>query len=274
MYAGGFAGRIGYGGNTVTVERCYAKGSVSALGYSTQRMGGFAGYIVGGSDSNVAYCYATGSVYVMSRGGLPSVGGFAGGTRISVNNCYALGNVFVDKTSVNPIHAGGLIGSIENYSLTVEQCFAAGSVTAQRNLDLVINAGGLVGDNSNLKPITDSAVLGASITATGSIAANRHIGRVVGNDATGASNNHGYIDLMLYQSDTYGAGILTMTPTAGTSNPGGKDGQDAHLGIFRSRSFWGTTLGFSETDWSFTTVEARGYPVLRVSSNGAVMGGQ
>jgi hypothetical protein len=54
------------------------------------------------------------------------------------------------------------------------------------------------------------------------------------------------------------------------------------MGIFRNRNFWKDAvvadgsggLGFSEADWSFTTVESRCYPVLRASANGPVMGGQ
>jgi hypothetical protein len=70
--------------------------------------------------------------------------------------------------------------------------------------------------------------------------------------------------MLLYQSDTYAAGILTMTPAPGTHNPGGggRDGADAHNGNFRDRTFW-TGLGFSAAVWDFSTVESRGYPILR-----------
>jgi hypothetical protein len=80
----------------------------------------------------------------------------------------------------------------------------------------------------------------------------------------------------------------------------GKDGLDAGLGTFRTRSFWTNPppasgvpfnianhgLGFSSTvtttingitanypAWDFSTVEGRGYPRLR-NRDGSVMGGQ
>ena len=88
----------------------------------------------------------------------------------------------------------------------------------------------------------------------------------------------------------------TIIPIAQIDNAGNhKDGADAHLGTFRSRNFWQTTLGFSANvtitsatvsaanptglavgtypAWNFSTVESRGYPILR-NHDGGILGGQ
>jgi hypothetical protein len=279
VVAGGFVGRS-YG----SLSYCYATGSVSALGYSTLYAGGFAGL----SNASVSYCYAAGNVSAVATGNSNTyVGGLMGSAGGSVTNCYARGNVFIDKsTGTNGIYVGGLLGES---NVTTDKCFATGSVIVQQGTSATINAGGLVGyqyiTDSNSAQINNSAALGASITATSS--GTRNIGRVYGRITIGsAANNHGYNDMKFYQSTTYGAGgIVPTTPTS--TDAASKDGKDAHLGIFRSRTFWTGTLGFNSAPvpadaengvvahlpWSLTTVEGRGYPIL-IGADGRIMGGQ
>jgi hypothetical protein len=79
--------------------------------------------------------------------------------------------------------------------------------------------------------------------------------------------------MLIGESATYGAYVPGTPVTSGTGDTT-KHGADAHLGIFRSRDFWQTTLNFSNANWIFTTVEGRGYPILRGSPNGPALGGQ
>jgi hypothetical protein len=272
VIAGGFFGRSQGG-----ISYCYAAGSVSALG-SSIFAGGFGGLVL---NSTVSYCYAAGNVTAVVKGGVSNyIGGFLGYSNSSVSNCYALGNVFFDKPAGDAtIRAGGLVGEF-NGSAGVNQCFALGSVTAQRGASGAINIGGLVGNKRN-RPITNSAALGTSLTATGP--GTQTIGRVYGGSTGGTiTNNHGYNGMRLYGSDAYGDGRPAEVTPLPTSDATGKDGKDAHGGIFRSRTFWtGATaadgsggLGFSIANWSLTTVESLGHPVLLDGVNGRIMGGQ
>jgi hypothetical protein len=96
--------------------------------------------------------------------------------------------------------------------------------------------------------ITNSAALGTSITATGG--GTRKTGRVYGGVANNdeaaqigtASNSHGYNDMKFYESNTYGAGGISPTKPSSIDNT--------------------------------TTVEGRGYPILRGSVSGPALGGQ
>jgi hypothetical protein len=269
--AGGFVGRLG-GLSTATVTYCYATGSVSAVSYYHLYAGGFAGI---DSTGSISYCYAAGNVSAINRttaSRYTYAGGFMGSKSIfsSITDCYALGNVFLDSTSSGVVCSGGFLGAS---SSPVTRCFAAGSVIAQRSVSLpgYTWAGGFVGQIGTIL-ISNSAALGASVTLTGPGVTTANIGRVYGTTSGTVSNNHAYNGMKLYYSATYGD--PNPTATTPTSSAGGKDGQDAHLGILRDRTFWETTLGFAAANWSFTTVEGRGYPVLRASASGAIMGGQ
>jgi hypothetical protein len=270
--SGGFSGE-GAG----TIKYCYALGDMSITSYTGIYAGGFSG----SASASFSCCYAVGNVnaYKMGAGNDLCVGGFAG-FGFPMSDCYATGDVFFDADSSLPqgylIYTGALVGfSGNNTSDTVQQCFAKGSVTVQRNTATgEVRAGGLAGYiNLNSSGVFRNCVaLGASVTVTGGLT--RNIGRVYGTKRTESSpsNNRAYNDMKFYESSTPGAGgIVPTTPssTDGTS----KDGVNATLGETRGSAFW-QGLGFSSTNWDFNNVGLKGYPRLRASLNGPVMGGQ
>jgi hypothetical protein len=263
---GGFAGRI-----NAPISYCYAKADINVAGQGEIRAAGFSAMTVS-SPNTIQYCYATGNVNVVSEGNKAIyAAGFITVINMNIENCYALGNVFVDKQGDGTIHAGGLVADA-NSGREVTHCFAVGSVTVHRNgTGGTTNAGGLVGNIDGTHKLQYSAALGASVTATGT--GTRRVGRVIGNKtSTGTiSNNHAYNDMKLYSHNDYDPGGLS--PIALPSTPA-DNGASAGSGTFKSASFWQTTLGFPAAAWDFSAVTGRGYPRLRASPNGTVMGGQ
>jgi len=298
MFIGGFAGRI-----DANTSYCYAKGNVSVLGYGHVLAGGFTGAITLGIT--LSKCYATGNITAINRGGstntpynYSSIGGYipaiaVGGlvgycdqADIVIENCYALGDVFADKpVGDGGIFAGGLIGVTNGKTAN---CFAIGSVVAQRasdksdktgsqNIEQAVSAGGLIGRKTGNRDAQNNAVRGERVTATGPGVIN--MGRIFGvREGNGTISNRAFNDLQFRTSIVYSAGGITpTTPTSSTADS--KDGTDAHAGNFRDRSFWGDATGStglkfnSNAIWDFSTVEMRGYPVLR-SENGQRLGGQ
>jgi hypothetical protein len=136
--------------------------------------------------------------------------------------------------------------------------------------------------------INNSAALGLSVTATGALDStteiyHRDAGRFYGTyDGGSAGGNYVKNTMRLYESNTYGDGEpkRTIIPVEEDvdSLPHGKAVSE---GTFRQRSFWqnkpGDTspgMGFKSEHWDFSTVEERGYPVLKKKKNGPRMGGQ
>ncbi|WP_461256086.1 hypothetical protein [Treponema sp. R80B11-R83G3] len=278
LTAGGFVGTLS--GN---ISYCYSKADLSSVAYGYVELGGFLGNIDG---AELSYCYATGNVNAVRIGDNP--GSITAGALFAlavvpctINDCYALGDIFINGRG----NAGGVCGELRNSDMN--HCFAKGSVIAQRQLGSQQSyTGGLVGriytttptDSTipNSATIQNSAALGLSVTATGP--GTKNIGRVLG--AGTGTNNYAYNAMKLYEHETYQypwpreitapgySGTVTLSKTSD-----GKDGEDAGLGDFRNRDFWRTTLGFSDSAWDFSTVESRGYPILR-GPDGRVLGGQ
>jgi hypothetical protein len=125
--------------------------------------------------------------------------------------------------------------------------------------------------------LTDCAALGESVTVTG-YNSPPNLGRVIGivYNATTRSNNHAYNGMTLKQHADYAYPGNMITPTvlpAANKAHNLKDGADAHSGNFGNPSWW-TGLNFSTIYWDLNIVAAKGYPRLRASPNGPVMGGQ
>ena len=285
----------GFSGTASNVSYCYAKGTVSVKGSGHILAGGFAGRII-----NANNCYAAGNVYVINNVGgsgfQKCAGGFTGciGQGVcTISDCYALGDVFMNSATAGACYAGGFSGTYYTLDgsdrlLTIKNSFAAGSVTIQSNGTTIVGGGGFIGNmKSTHDTLINNAVLGRSVTITSPASgANRGIGRIWGYGAPIApdsGNNYAYNAMGLYDSSVYGdpspAGgvVANGDPDKGQDK---KHGADAHFGNFRDRTFWGNADGSvglkfnSTTNWDFSTVEARGYPILRASSGGPAMGGQ
>ena len=273
----------GFVGHTIAyLEYCYATADISALGRSAIYIGGFAGFMRSGG--NASYCYAMGNVSAIHQGTGNSgiqAGGFAGYGAV-ISNCYATGDVFADYTgtgtgSGTTVDIGGLVGIMLS---SISNSFAKGNVIAQRNNNNAngINAGGIAGYSSGGLSIANSAALGESITVTNTrtAAANgRNIGRIFsGNPAITLTNNYAFNGMKLYSDSRYAPRDPAQIPFDDIADDAdSKDGADANLANFRTSAFW-TGLGFSEADWIFTGIGTRGYPLLRGSKNGTVLGGQ
>ena len=149
-----------------------------------------------------------------------------------------------------------------------------------RNTDVNILGffSGIMGGNAFTRTITNSAVLSDSITVTGP--GSNQTGRIIGTGTTGKSNNYAYNGMKMYASSTYADADPSYTVIPDTDPDCGADknhGANAGYGVFRDRRFWYGTgnvvltngiytsggLGLTSDNWDFSTVEARGYPVLK-----------
>jgi len=240
------------------------------------------------------------------------VGGFTG-QAVSLSDCYALGDVFVDSSSTatngDIIYVGSLVGNY-SHGFLIDRCFARGDVIVQRNANVYgdMFVGGLVGAAQSNR-IENSVSLTRSITVMGlplpDNAAERRFCRILGRatlDWYRLTNNYAYIDMTLRHKTNVTERTTNTIPVAQiVNNRTNKDGADAHLGTFRSRAFWtspapngvgfsteitidsnitsenhpfyGLTPGDKYPAWNFSTVEERGYPILR-THDGSVMSGQ
>jgi hypothetical protein len=280
--------------NSAYASFCYAAGNVSVINVSVRvgqivssSAGGFAG-----QASSLSDCYALGEVFAYSSldreicaGSL--VGAFPATGIAGIINCsFARGDVIVQTTggTATSTRAGGLVGTSINFNTIRNSVSLAGSIT----------------------------VMGFPEPATAANRRFSRILGMPGEFAPTLRNNHAYIDMKLYHktnASAIGTKDLTTAANVGVvSSATGNDGADVTLGILRRRTFWQTTLGTGTTAgtmgfresvtidpaydntidndhnptrlpvgthhaWNFSTVESRGYPILR-TSDGSIMGGQ
>jgi hypothetical protein len=147
--AGGFAGTLEKAtGSSIAVSLSGAFATGDVIAYQAENAGGLVGYAVRAGE--ITRCYATGAV----SGNAHHAGGLVG----SVDNYHTA----VDKTPITISNCyalgnvegdrrvGGLIGFFD-YG-TVEHCFAGGTVTASNSTITTdgVHAGGLVGANDSI----------------------------------------------------------------------------------------------------------------------------
>jgi len=310
---GGFAGRIGGPGANNKILYCYAKGNISVLGFESINVGGFAGIIISNSSASFCYAAGNVSVIFQGRNYQRFIyaGGFAG-TASVLSDCYALGDVFVDSSrqvlTDDNIYVGSLVGNYMSGDI-IDRCFARGDVIVQRNANINGNmfVGGLVGAAQSNR-IENSVSLTRSITVMGlplpGNTAERRFCRILGRSTTNwyrLTNTYAYIDMTLRHKLNVTDRTTNTIPVVqiGNARNDNKDGADTHLGTFRSRAFWTSPapngVGFSSEitienitsvnhpfygltpgiypAWNFSTVESRGYPILRTYDD-SIMGGQ
>jgi filamentous hemagglutinin family protein len=209
-----YIGLFGFGANVITRNI----GLLNANITGRDRVGGFTGYIDGGTISN---SYATGNV-----SGANSVGGLFGySTGTLISNSYATGNV----SGANSV--GGLIG-IRFGSSSISDAYATGNVSGT---DFVGGLVGYLGDGSF-----------SNNYATGNVNGNNQVGGLVGRTdspitnsyATGnvsgtASNIGGLVGMLndVALGTSYSNGSVT-----GASNVGGLVG--VRFGGSVTNSYW------------------------------------
>ena len=162
-YTGGLVGILD--GST---QKCWANAETDAE--NTIRVGGFAGYIVGGSH---AYNYTITNIISASS----EVGGFAGRTKGQILNCWARGKV--QGTS----SVGGFTGLLEGAIIT--NCYAATFLEGDEDV------GGFVGQRGTAGTVNgcvwDKEVSGVETDASE--------GGAVGKTTAEMKNRQTYIDL-------------------------------------------------------------------------------
>ena len=298
VYFGGLIGQL-YNGtspsNDYTIEKCYAKGNLSASANELINIGGLVGCVGyttnnGSNNITISRCYASGKINALNTGNkLNNAGGLIGnGRSVSIEYCYALGDVTVNKTSTQSGengHAGGLIGYLYNFSSPnkiLSQCFASGIITTNvNNKSVSAFAGGVIGyigsDSGSRITVNSLAALGAKVAITGGIGTPQPH-RIIGTwwptyltlNGPWYANNA----MLLAASGTYGVYVpgdpAPPSPDAyyGSTK---ENGEDAGLTAeFMTPLFWQNApsdstypgLGFDPAYWDFNTVVSKGYPTL------------
>ena len=159
---GGLVGQLG--GST---QKCWANAEIDAE--DTINVGGFAGFITGGSH---AYNYTITNIISASS----EVGGFAGRTRGQILNCWARGKV--QGTS----SVGGFTGILEGAIIT--NCYAATFLEGDEDV------GGFVGQKSS--GTVNSCVWDKEVSGVETDASE---GGAVGKTTAEMKNRQTYIDL-------------------------------------------------------------------------------
>ncbi|MDR2543383.1 MAG: hypothetical protein LBC80_08060 [Treponema sp.] len=288
-HVGGFAGM--FRGH---IQGCYSLSPVnitSRSGATTSgdlRAGGFLGMT--GHESGGTYqapsggwsvnrCYSTGSVTVNSSrtNGNYRAGGFIGLTDgpYNIRDCYSTGHVYLNRSNLPTAHTtiGGFIGfnaiSIGHF---IERCFSAGSVTAKVNYPPTGNqhyfVGGFIGE-SNDGTVRNNATLGSFVYKAGNspdAGRNHAPARIrAGNNDNNLTNNFASDSMRLETSAYNGMTLTTQAPTNGRDL---RDGFNVPAILFYGQNVWtniaaGFGLSFNSTNWDFTGLVDRGYPMLR-----------
>ncbi|GMO23115.1 MAG: hypothetical protein Pg6A_10270 [Termitinemataceae bacterium] len=270
---GGFVGSTGTS-SIINIDKCVSNINIkvksSLQGNSnTSGVGGFIGLIHG--ETNITNSYSTGDIEFTS--GVDSfflAGCFAGGIgsnvpgyenwHVTIRNSYASGNLVIDyknRTAFNAnfsTNVGGLVGGIRKVgTIVVENCAYIGNkiVVLRSSSDGLIGMGriyggtnrsaGQIGDTANSTFTNNIARLGITYGATTSAS-----------DQGTANNNAGTL------TETAQNGIMV----GNTFGPG-IDGSGVSSTALTQTSTWGTTLGWSQTIWDFSTVGSLGRPVLK-----------
>lgn len=220
-YVGGFVGRTS---SNSQIAYCYATGTVRAnAGYS----GGFAGYI--GSSGLISNCYSQVDIYSTSY----DVGGFAGISYSPISNCYSSGTVTGDD------YVGGFIGFVSS-GTEILNCYARGQVTGDDKV------GGFAGNiylGSIAKSYCSGFVSGGTSNTYG----------FVGNNQSGGSINQSYWD------------TETSGQTAGSNEPtfqieGKTTAQMNQQSTYVSWDFVGETSNGTDDIWAIMNNCNNGYP--------------
>ena len=209
--AGGLVGSITTNGNS-SITACYVTGDVTSSSSSDSYAGGLVGWISSGVSSITA-CYATGDVSASSSaGGL--VGRITTTGSSSITECYATGDV---SSSSSNSYAGGLVGSIKNYSgssSSIVACYATGDVSSS------FYAGGFVGYIDN---VHSSSII--ACYATGGVSASSSAGGLVGFIHSSGSSSSiiacyaaGDASSSSSSSDSYAGGLVGYVSSDGTNS--------------------------------------------------------
>lgn len=162
-YVGGLVGRA-YNG-VITIEDCYATGSVISAGLTATYVGGAFGQLT--SNTTAQNCFAKGNVSAVDNDGSGTVqyiggfAGYAGNAGITLTDISAEGDVLVESLGGTVQYIGGAFGYLRNNCL---RCESSGDISAPT----AINVGGLAGYVYQ-NTIDESNWEGSSITADSTV---------------------------------------------------------------------------------------------------------
>jgi hypothetical protein len=236
-YAGGV---VGYNYTGAKVERCWAAGTVKAVGAYLPYAGGVAGY-----NSRV---------------------GKTTGTRATVENCYSTAAVAAVSTSKSAL-AGGVAGANAAGAL-ISKCYATGAVSItvagsgtdntgnSTGVMIAANAGGIAGaqyvaDTGHNPTIAACAALSPHITGIDSAASGAvwNIYRIAGAGTPGSDTG------VFAGNIAYSGMVIPHHAGSVASNAAGRDGADcAEKPVQSAYAGW---------DFSAVWTMSGGYPVLR-----------
>jgi hypothetical protein len=246
-YAGGIAGAIVGGNvnsfeNTTRIVRCFAEGTVSVAGTSSNfpYVGGIVGYNYYGAL--VSQSYFSGMVIADKTGDY--TGGIAGynsqttaPNNSRIEDCWSSGEV---KGFNN---AGGIVGQNQTNTY-IRRCYSTAEISVTNQAGTGI--GGIAGMNASaqMDAVTACVALNKSLTAP----KGNNIHRVTGTSDGNRSNNHAWEDMPVTTGGTYTADIGDTL--AGGANCVEKPEQDF----------------YADLGWDFINVwemSSDGYPKLK-----------
>ena len=211
------------------IDHCYVNiKSISGdtdLGHSD--VGGIVGCNYGGTVIN---CIVTGENIRVK--GIHNVGGIAGLNYGIVKNCYTSVNVKGHSD------IGGIVGGNQPNAI-VQYCYATGDVTADS-----FNTGGIVGSNHPEGIVQNCVALSMELKKNENTVI-RYIGRICPNTYN-LSDNYARSDMKLW----YFTNSAVPSSTDNKSIHGANVSADDYCGA-NSGTWWKSTAGFPEQNWSF-----------------------
>ena len=214
--------------------------------------------MIGLNKNTIKDCYST-SAITSASAEYSHFGGFAGYNKGIIENSCAIGDITVSDSDLSK--AGGFAG--EDLYGIIKNCYATGA----------INAGGKVYAGGFLGEAGDSAI--SNCYATGNVSAHCSGGFIgVGSDAT-INNCYAVGNLTCKQSSVYAGGFIADSMDNNVNNsyrsssqtisnaPGFvnyDDGASKGLDTLKTVDFQKTTLGWSDSIWTFTEGQ---HPVLK-----------
>lgn len=162
-WTGGFIGYIYRAADNcgnVEISKCYSSSNVSVTGKSY--VAGFIGrsYMVAGSHLTIEKCYATGSVSSDQSYASAFIGEIGEATNCTISDCYSTGNI----SGANQ-QRGGLIAAVNanaNTSATISRCYSTTSLS-DGSFRLGGLIGNIAGSNCTME---DCAAWNGAVTAT------------------------------------------------------------------------------------------------------------
>lgn len=242
------AGYLGQANQTMTVENCFAEGTVIAENSGTA---GGAGLLIGtlaNAGDIVRNCYTKGSVSNTAGYYTGGITGRTSGNGATLTNCYS------EATVTGQAYVGGIIG--QTHGSNVSNCYATGTVSGDTYVGGVVgnvfstsmNLSGFVAANTSVNATTNAV----AALPTGLV------GRVAGNVAGSIVDAYGLESVVV----KIGEDLQTIT-----NSTTGKDGAEATLIELQSQDF------YEAINWDFTDVWAMpavaGFPIFKTENGDA-----